>query len=171
VYELVLEHGQPIMRLTERFDGDGGLHWGSCGEPGLRPVVGEQAEDTRFEGGVREDKDSGYNGVDYVDFTGRAGWVEWYQKNDGTIATNQLTLRYSATDGRRAILSVNNGEPIPLIMESGSNQPGWRNVSSAQVSQSGANHIRLTVAGSGETKIDELTVVPADDSTVRATKP
>jgi beta-galactosidase len=171
VRALVRAQGQPIMLLSERFAADEGLYWGAYGEPGSRPVVGEQAEDARFEGGVREDKDSGYNGIGYVDFTGRAGWVEWYQENDGSAVTNRLTVRYSATRGSRATLSVNGGKAIPLIVEtSGSNQTGWRNASSVQVFQSGGNHIRLTVAGEGETKIDELTVVPTDDSTAPSGK-
>lgn len=157
--------GQPMLRLAERFAADEGLHWGAYGEAGSRPVVGEQAEDARFEGGHKEDKDSGYNGVGYVDFTGHPGWVEWYEENDGAATPSRLTVRYAATAGSSIMLSFNGGEPIPLVSEThGDKTPGWHTASSVHLLQSGANRIRLIISGLGETKVDELTVVPAAEA-------
>jgi hypothetical protein len=165
VRALVLAEGRPVLRLAERFATDEGLHWGAYGEAGSRPVVGEQAEDARFEGGHKEEKDFGYNGIGYVDFTGRSGWVEWYEENDGSPAPSRLTVRYAATAGSKIMLSFNGGEPAPLVSGTlGEKTPGWHTVSSVHTLQSGANRVRLIISGTGETKIDELTVVPVAES-------
>jgi len=169
VRALVLAQDRPVLQLTDRFAADEGLHWGSFGELGSRPIVGEQAEDAKFAGGIFEQEDSGYNGIGYVNFAGRAGWVEWYQENDGAPTTNRLTIRYAATQGSHATLSVNGGAPVSLVTDSDRMvRPGWVTASSIQVFQSGANHIRLTVSGEGATKIDELTVVPVEESENKA---
>lgn len=133
------------------------------GEAGSCPVVGEQAKDAKFEGGEWEQGNSGYNGIGYVNFTNRPGWVEWYQENDGAPARTKLTIRCSAKPGACFELSLNEEIPVPLVSDAaGDKSPGWHNASTAQVLQSGANRIRLTAIGG--VKIDELILVPLTES-------
>ena len=173
VRALVLAGGRPLMRLAERFGADEGLHWGSDGEAVSPPVLGDQAETARFEGALIGHDDTGFNGAGYLDFTGRGGWVEWYQENDGAAAPYRLIVRYSsATNRGRVTLSVNGQKPLLLeTPATNQNQKSWMTTSSVQTLQSGANHIRLIVAGEGETKIDELTVIPAPEPSTPAARP
>lgn len=161
VRALVLDGGKPVLRLAERFAPDEGMHWGALGESGAKPVIGAQAEDARFEGGIKAETESGYNGVGYVDFADRPGWVEWYEENDGAPTLSRFTVKFTATAGSRITLTLNDGPPVPLRDDTaGSSRPGWLTASTVQTLQSGANRIRATVSGAGEVRIDELTVVP-----------
>ncbi len=156
-----LSGGQVSLRLSERFAPDEGFYWGPAGQSGERPVVGEQAEAARFEGAVPAQDETGFHGDSYLNFTGRSGWVEWYQENDGSPTPYRFTIRYAAPREGGLLLAVNDGKPTPLVADAATaGQPGWRTASVVQVLQSGGNRIRLNISAGYEAKIDELVVLP-----------
>ena len=158
---IVLAEQQVVMRLSERFASDEGLHWGTSVEAHAPSVFGEQAEAARYDGAVIANGQLGFNGTGYIEFGGQAGWVEWYRENDGAAAPYRLVVRYAQKAPGELRMSVNGGEPVALLTGGRAETAlGWKTASAVCELQNGGNRIRLIVPAGASAKIDELLILP-----------
>jgi beta-galactosidase len=165
VKAVVMDVGQVLFSMAERFGPDEGIHWRSGDAVAPTAGGGDQAEDAAFEGAVVSTAGKGYHGKGFLDFKHNKGaFVQWYQENDGSAGEATLTIRYSGKaqgkKGRGMKLSVN-GRDIhrPLFFPNTSDWgTDWRTLEAKIKIRSGANTIRLTTIENGGPYIDGIEV-------------
>lgn len=163
VKALIVVNGEVVDLLEERFAKDEGFVWDS----GQRAasVIGEQAENARFEGGVFSSTGVGFHGKGFVTLDGVSdSYVEWYQENDGSAGTAELSIRYSgARKGHENLvmrLSVNGKivEKALALPKTFGKAADWKMITVTIPFERGANAIRLSTTRKGFIHIDKIIV-------------
>ena len=156
VRALILANGQAIAELSEYFAKDQGLSW-----EGTKKIVqvdpnSEQAEGAKFEGASVKKSQKGFNGMGYLDFTGKTGSVDWYLENDGAQSSKTFAIRYMnvSTTAVKATLVVN-GKSTPFIIKPTND---WKSISVNGVIGLGANRVILNVKSNQGLLIDQLSI-------------
>ena len=161
VRAIVVENGEPILIMEERFAADVGLLWEGGGLS--EEFGGEQAEDAELSGCEISTQGKNYNGSGFVNLGKRKGsHVEWYRENDGGAAEVDLAIRYNGkpADGKPMQVRLNvNGQQsekrlaLPPTANWG-NQ--WRTKTVPITLKPGANTIRITALDDRGFYLDEI---------------
>ncbi|WP_372772788.1 sugar-binding domain-containing protein [Mangrovibacterium sp.] len=149
VKAIVVQNGEIILTMTERFDKDLGLCWEE--EKSARTAndraAGMRAVDADFTGASVE----GTNDEKYLDFKSGEGKIIWYQENDGSAGLFTLKLSYANMDPqsmRPMDLIINTKKVATLSFKpTGSWSSDWQQVTTVQSLKAGANYIELHTTG------------------------
>jgi beta-galactosidase len=163
VKALLMQNGNVLISMEERFGADEGLYWGDehSEDIWIGRGIFVPAEEAELSGSARAtDEGKWFKTVGFVDFDNGEGSITWYQENDGDPGTYKIRIRYAHndTDSKRPMtLKVNDKLVKTLEFEpSGNWGVGWKFVHAEVTFKSGANNIELKTTGSSGPDIDEL---------------
>lgn len=149
VNAIVVQNGEVILKMQERFDKNLGLCWDKQSEKSKLDdgVKGVRAIDTEFTGAtIQQNKET-----KYLDFKGQEGNVVWYQENDGSAGDFTLKIFYASKDSnskRPMDLIVNNKKVATVNFESTKSwNSNWTVITTTLHLQAGANYIELRSTG------------------------
>ncbi len=154
VKAIVVRKKEVILKMEEKFDSDLGLFWGTEeDEAADENLKGMKAVDANYSGARVES----FNGLKYLNFYEKDGTVSWYQENDGAAGEYVLTIRYAVKDVKASNpmeLYINNKKVARIEFEvSSSSNSDWKEVSTKQKLEVGANFIELRTTQKGSPNI------------------
>jgi len=164
VKALVLEKGKEILMMEERFDKGLGLCWEEGRNEGsaLFSNTASEAENATIVGANKTIEGEKFYGKGFVDFAGKEGSIKWYQENDGTAKTVNMSIRYAHNDsnGTRPMKVIVNNKEIQTLnfKPTGSWNKQWSKVSFKAKIVEGANYIELKTTGKSGPNIDHLDI-------------
>jgi beta-galactosidase len=146
VKAIIVRNGELILKMTEKFDSDLGLYWGTNElENADKNLKGMKAVDAEYSGARVESLD----GLEYLNFNKKDGKVRWYQENDGAAGEFILSIMYATEEVQSygpMELFINNRKAGVLEFDvTGSGKSNWKEVSTKQNLEAGANYIELRI--------------------------
>ncbi|MDE3740980.1 sugar-binding domain-containing protein [Maribacter polysaccharolyticus] len=148
VKAIVVDNGQVILNMEEKFDEELGLSFNDVKTQKTAKINtnGMLAADADIEGA----KVVSIDGKHFLDFKSGEGSVVWYQENDGSAGTFSLRFTYASNDlTARPMELVINNERVGIIdfKSSGAWNVQWKEVKVKALLQAGANYIELKTIG------------------------
>jgi glucose/arabinose dehydrogenase len=138
-------------------------------QPASAAAAAYQAESATISQGTVATNHTGYNGTGFVDYTNVTGSYVQFAVTAAAAGTNTLTFRYAngTTAPRPMDITVNGTKVASAVAFPGTaDWNTWQTVTVNAALGSGSNTVRATATtADGGPNLDELTVLPATDTT------
>ena len=152
VKAVVYLQDRELFRMEERFGENEGIYWGDGSSVNL---TGIQAEMTDYEGLEKSvDLKEGYQGACYLETSSNNASLSFYQENDGSDRSVDLSFSFFHEQGQVSVSVYNNGAIVASERIVDIPDKRWTTRSLKIPLQKGANQIVLRIEGTPGNGID-----------------